>query len=163
MKKIFTVFAFLILLAANAQADKAAINKNLDDWHKAAADAKFDTYFSFMAADGIFIGTDAAENWNVKQFKAFSKPYFDKGKAWNFKALQRNIYFNAANDLAWFDELLDTQMKLCRGSGVMKKENGQWKIAHYVLSMTVPNDLVDDVVKIKTPLEDTFIKSLPAK
>lgn len=163
MKKIFTVFAFFVLLAANAQADKAAINKTLDDWHKAAADAKFDTYFSFMAADGIFIGTDASENWNVKQFKAFSKPYFDKGKAWNFKALQRNIYFNAANDLAWFDELLDTQMKLCRGSGVMKKENGQWKIAHYVLSMTVPNDLVDDVVKIKTPLEDTFIKSLLTK
>jgi hypothetical protein len=29
---------------------------------------------------------------------------------------------------AWFDELLDTQMKICRGSGILVKENKQWKI-----------------------------------
>lgn len=163
MKNILILFACLVFTSVEAQDEKTAINTTLDAWHKAAADAKFDLYFSFMAADGIFIGTDATENWNVAQFKAFSKPYFDKGKAWNFKALQRNIYFNQAKDLAWFDELLDTQMKICRGSGVMRKEHGQWKIAHYVLSVTVPNDVVDDVVKIKTPLEDSYIKTLQNK
>ena len=50
--------------------------------------------------------------------------------------------------MAWFDELLDTHMKICRGSGVLVDQgNGQWKIKHYVLSMTVPNENVDEIVK----------------
>jgi hypothetical protein len=30
-------------------------------------------------------------------------------------------------------------MKICRGSGVVVKIDGKWKIKHYVLSMTIPN------------------------
>jgi hypothetical protein len=41
--------------------------------------------------------------------------------------------------MAWFDEL-STQMKICRGSGVLVKIGNDWKIKHYVLSMTVPNE-----------------------
>lgn len=165
-KTIFLLALLFFATAGNAQsadADKKAINQTLNDWHKAAAEAKFDAYFGFMAADAIYIGTDAAENWNLQQFKDFSRPYFDKGKAWNFTPLQRNIYFNKDHSLAWFDELLDTQMKICRGSGILRKENGQWKIAHYVLSMTVPNDRMEEVVKIKSTLEDACVKKLKDK
>lgn len=158
MKNIFSLFALLAFSLVSAQTEE--INKTLDAWHKAAAEAKFDAYFSFMADDGIYIGTDATENWNLKQFKDFSKPYFDKGKAWNFTAIQRNVFFNVAKDMAWFDELLDTQMKLCRGSGVLRKENGKWKIVHYVLSMTVPNDNTEAVIKLKSAFDDNFAKSL---
>ncbi len=111
-----------------------------------------------MAADAIFIGTDPTENWNQEQFKAFAKPYFDKGKAWNFTAVERNIFFSNDGKIAWFDELLDTQMKICRGSGVLRKENNGWKIVHYVLSMTIPNDNVDEVVKIKTPFDNAVLE-----
>jgi hypothetical protein len=38
------------------------------------------------------------------------------GKAWNFTVLERHIYFDQSKK-AWFDELLNTQMKICRGSG----------------------------------------------
>ena len=110
-----------------------------------------------MSEESIFIGTDATENWNKKQFQTFAKPYFDKGKAWNFKAIERNIYFSENGKIVWFDELLSTQMKICRGSGVLVQENGQWKIKHYVLSMTVPNDNVDEVVKIKSVIEDKIL------
>jgi hypothetical protein len=37
---------------------------------------------------------------------------------------------------------LSTQMKICRGSGVLVKIGNDWKIKHYVLSMTVPNENV---------------------
>jgi hypothetical protein len=50
-------------------------------------------------------------------------------------------------------------MKICRGSGVVEKINGQWKVKQYVLSMTVPNDVVDKVVAEKTALEDVLIKN----
>lgn len=142
----------------NKTTEKQQINTVLDDWHSAASEANFDAYFSKMTDDSIFIGTDATENWDYEAFKAFSKPYFDKGKAWSFQALERNIFFNKAGDLAWFDELLDTQMELCRGSGVLVKTNNGWRIKHYVLSIAIPNENVEQVVKDKKAI-DLDIKS----
>ena len=129
--------------------DDMVVNQFLNDWHQAAADADFDAYFGKMTDDAVFIGTDATENWQNKAFRQFSKPYFDKGKAWSFSVLDRHIYISGDGTFAWFDELLDTQMKICRGSGVLKKQYGQWKIAHYVLSLTVPNEHVPELIKIK--------------
>ena len=167
MKKVIVLFCILLLgsksFSQNTDSDRKKINSTLDSWHKAAANAEFDNYFSFMTSNGVFIGTDASENWKLDAFKAFSKPYFDKGKAWNFTSLQRNIYFDKSQKTAWFDELLDTQMKICRGSGVLIKEGKNWKIAHYVLSMTVPNDNTDEVVKIKEKIENGFIEKLKSK
>jgi ketosteroid isomerase-like protein len=65
----------------------------LDSWHKAAADAKFDTYFDKMTEDAVFIGTDATENWGKPDFQEFAKPYFDK-EGLNFTVLERHIYFD---------------------------------------------------------------------
>ncbi|HNP33463.1 MAG TPA: nuclear transport factor 2 family protein [Flavobacterium sp.] len=165
MKKIFPFILFSIFTTiSNAQSDvKTEINKTLDAWHKAAADANFKNYFDVLTDDAIFIGTDATENWNKAAFEAFAKPYFDKGKAWNFTVLERHIYFSLDKKMAWFDELLDTQMKICRGSGVLVLLNGSWKIKHYVLSMTIPNDSSDEVIKIKSPIEESLITELKNK
>lgn len=136
------------------------IARTLDDWHNAAATANFDAYFKLMTKDAVFIGTDAGENWQRAEFMAYAKPHFDKGRAWNFTAVERNIYVSKTNDMAWFDELLDTQMKICRGSGVLKKEGGQWKIAHYVLSIAVPNEYVDTLVGIKKEKDSLLLIEL---
>jgi hypothetical protein len=162
MKKVFLIILFaLFTTSINAQ-DKAKvqINTTLDTWHKAATEANFVNYFDALTDDSIFIGTDATENWTKPAFQAFAKPYFDKGKAWNFTALERHIYLSEDKKTAWFDELLNTQMKICRGSGVLVLIDGKWKIKHYVLSMTIPNDNVDEVVKIKAPIEDDLIAKL---
>jgi len=142
---------------AQTKTEKENINNVLNNWHKAASEANFDAYFGLMTVDAVFIGTDATENWQNKAFKTFSKPYFDKGKAWSFTAIERNIYVNNANDFAWFDELLDTQMKICRGSGVLQKVNGEWKIKHYVLSITIPNKDVDKVIETKESTDNQLI------
>ena len=167
MKKAILLFSILLLgsksFSQNTDSDKKMINTILDSWHKAAANAEFDNYFSYMTSNGVFIGTDATENWQLDAFKAFSKPYFDKGKAWSFTSLERNIYFDKTQNTAWFDELLDTQMKICRGSGVLIKEGNTWKIAHYVLSMTIPNDNIDEVVKIKEKIENGIIEKLKSE
>ena len=158
MKKILNTILFLAIIPVYSQ-ENAEIDTLLNNWHKAAAAANFKEYFSALSEDGIFIGTDATENWNKTQFEAFAKPYFDKGKAWNFTPIERHIYFSADKKMAWFDELLDTQMKICRGSGVVVKINNNWKIKHYVLSMTIPNDNTNEVVKIKSPLEEPILKT----
>lgn len=164
MKYVILIFSFLALSQnISAQNEKEAINTQLEAWHKAAADADFDAYFGLMTKNSVFIGTDASENWQNKDFKAFSKPYFDKGKAWSFTTLERNIYVGQHKKTAWFDELLDTQMGICRGSGVLLKKDGEWKITHYVLSIAIPNADVDAVVKIKKDFDEKMIKELRAK
>jgi hypothetical protein len=157
---LFILFPFFIN-SISAQNDfKKQINSTLDSWHEAAAQANFDNYFDALTDDAIFIGTDATENWNKAAFKTYAKPHFDKGKAWNFTSIERHIFFSDDKKTAWFDELLDTQMKICRGSGVLVLVNGKWKIKHYVLSMTIPNDNSDEVIKIKAPIEDALLLKL---
>ena len=168
MKKIIALIVVLTLLSCksmmeNETISKQNINATVDAWHKAAAEANYETYFGLMTDDAIFIGTDATENWNKKAFQVYAKPHFDKGKAWSFTALERNIFIDPNGKFAWFDELLNTQMKICRGSGVLVKENNIWKLKQYILSTTIPNEQMDNIIKIKGPIEDLMIKKLSKK
>ena len=163
MEKSILLLLFVATFAHAQTTEKDKVSQTIDTWHKAAADVKFDAYFNLIAEDGIFIGTDATENWTKKDFKVWAKPFFDKGTTWNFTALERHIFFDKSGKIAWFDELLNTQMKICRGSGVLVKVGKEWKIQHYVLSMTVPNDEVDAATKLKAPIEDVLIAKLQKK
>lgn len=165
MKKILFL-AFLVsgcVSNKNSYDQRNDIDTVVNNWHKAAAEANFENYFNVLTKESIYIGTDATENWTKSQFEAFAKPYFDKGKAWSFTALERNIYFSKDKKTAWFDELLNTQMKICRGSGVLTLTDGTWKISHYVLSMTIPNDTTNEVIKIKSAIENPLIEKLQKK
>lgn len=160
MKKISCLLFLCAMISTAQDKGRMEIESTLDAWHSAAGNADFDAYFGLMTDDAVFIGTDAMENWDLQEFKTYAKPHFDKGRAWSFKAVERNVYLNDTHDLAWFDELLDTQMKLCRGSGVLRKENGTWKIAHYVLSIAVPNEYVDQLVEIKQNKDNLLLQEL---
>jgi len=160
MKKISLLVLLMSTVLFGQSDEKILITKALDDWHVAAGSADFDAYFGLMTEDAVFIGTDATENWQRDEFMNYAKPHFDMGRAWNFKAVERNIYVNNEANFAWFDELLDTQMKICRGSGVLKKVNGKWKIVHYVLSIAVPNENVDELVKLKGEKDSLLLKQL---
>ena len=157
----------LILFSCKSKVEKLPIESNkeikeninvlMNNWHKAATDADYEGYFGKMDSVSVFIGTDATENWTKKQFENFSKPYFDKGKAWDFKTLERNIYISKTRNFVWFDELLDTWMGTCRGSGVLEKDNNSWKIKHYVLSVEIPNDDVQAVIIAKKKSDSIFL------
>ena len=159
MNRYFTL-VFIALFANQIQGqatDLEKINATLDQWHLSAANADFKGYFDLLSEEAVFIGTDASEVWDKTGFMNFSRPYFEQGKAWAFKSIDRNIYLSPSGDLAWFDELLDTWMQLCRGSGVVRKIDGQWKIAHYVLSLTIPNEEIDPVIELKREKDRAFI------
>jgi hypothetical protein len=162
----FVIIAFLTSfknIPAKIEDDKKQIAAMLDSFNQAAARADFAGYFNYFTDDAIFIGTDATERWNKKQFMTWAKKYFDRGKSWNFKSMDRHIYLNENKNLGWFDELLNTQMKICRGSGVVMKIGGEWKIRQYVLSITMPNDQIDGAIKLKAPMEDSIMNSLNRK
>lgn len=147
----------------NATKEDLNIRNMLDSLNNAASKADFQKYFNFYADDAVFAGTDATERWNKTEFMSYAKPHFDKGKAWTFTSIQRAINFNKTGDMAWFDELLSTQMKICRGSGVLIKEGERWVIKQYILSATIPNPIMNDVVKMKALAEESLILKLLKK
>ena len=171
MKKsiAFPLITFLLLFSTSLFSQKKGFYENvqkknvgkvLDDLNLYASTADFKNYFDLYAEESTFIGTDANEIWTKKEFMEYARAPFEKGKAWSFTSLKRNITFSNDGKYAWFDELLDTQMKLCRGSGVLEKIGNQWKIKQYVLSMTIPNDVNKEIIKIKTPIEEALIQKL---
>lgn len=136
---------FLLLFALLATAD---INKTLDAWHDAAAKADEARYFGAMTPEFVFLGTDATERWDLASFRTFAHPYFAKGKAWTFVPHDRHVILSPRGDVAWFDEKLDSaSYGECRGSGVVRLVDGEWKIAHYNLTIPIPNELAKEVVE----------------
>lgn len=124
------------------------INKFLNNWHLAASKADENIFFSSMASNGIYIGTDATERWTRDEMQIWSKKYFDRESAWDFKPIERKINFSSDRKTAWFNETLNTWMGVCRGSGILIKSGESWKIQQYHLSVTVPNDLIEGFVKL---------------
>lgn len=127
-------------------ASEAAVAAVLDDWHQAAAQADEARYFGHLVPESVFLGTDGTERWDKAAFQAYAHPHFAKGRAWSFKAVKRHIAFAAGGTVAWFDEDLDTpNMGPCRGSGILERRQGTWKILQYNLSVPIPNALMGEV------------------
>lgn len=128
----------------------------MNEWHRDAANANLEGYIGLMDSTCNYIGTDATENWKRDEFAAFCKPYFDKKTTWDFTTVQRDIDINEDGNTAWFDEILDTHMGTCRGSGALELKNGEWKLMQYVLSVAIPNESMEAVKKAKHEADSVF-------
>jgi ketosteroid isomerase-like protein len=142
----------LVLAGASASAEEspaAVVAGVLDDFHAAATDADEERYLGHFAPDGIFLGTDATERWTVEEFRAFVHPYFSKGRGWTYVPTERHVMLAADGTLAWFDETLaNEKYGRLRGTGVLRKTDGQWKIVHYSMTFLVPNEVAPAVVDV---------------
>ena len=151
-----TVLLALLLIAPVARSTddsvRATIGTTLDAWHAAAASASEETYFSFFTQDAVFLGTDPTERWTRDEFRRWAHPFFAKGKAWNMTSTARWISVSRDGATAWFDEnVMSNSLGPVRGSGVLVRANGAWKVAQYNLSVPIPNDRFDAVRKMIGP------------
>ncbi len=119
------------------------LNDVIDQWHIAAATADAEAFFGSMTPDAVYIGTDAGERWQRDELRAWSKAAFERDSAWDFKPMARHVRIDEDGRTAWWDEKLDTWMGVCRGSGVLVKTPEGWKIRHYHLAVTVPNEKIE--------------------
>jgi beta-lactamase class D len=158
VKKWLPVIAFLVvmsvvpihsLIAQQKRAQEDSIALFLDRWHRAAAEADLTGYLGAMAPGAVYAGTDATEYWTKDEFADFCRPWFEKKRTWDFRAVSRHIYLSPDGTVAWFDEILKTHMGLCRGSGVLQKQDKNWFIEQYILSPTVPNSQISSVTRNK--------------
>ena len=143
---LLIIFPFLLLGQPGA---KTEINAFLDQWHRDAANVDREAYFGKIDEKGIYVGTDATEIWTKQEFYDWAEPQFTgDGMAWDFRAVDRNIYSEDDPHMAWFDELLSFPGGILRGSGVLIRREDGWKVLHYVLSLPVPNDKFRAVMKV---------------
>lgn len=142
--------AFAIwVLSFSSMAQNEVLDTLINQWHKDAASAAFDAYFTFTSEDFIFLGTAPEERWSKSEFQFFCKPYFDKKSTWDFKPSMRSWNFSADGKTAWFDEKLETWMQECRGTGICSMVDGQWKLAYYNLHVLIENEKIQEFINLR--------------
>lgn len=133
--------------ALSAEQLREEANRVIDDWHTAAARGDRDGYLGSMAPDARFLGTDSTERWDLEQFTSYVNEHFEPGSGWTFLPAERVLQLSASGNSAWFDERLASESYgELRGTGVLERVGGAWKVAHYSMTFTVPNDVAADVV-----------------
>jgi hypothetical protein len=126
------------------------VGETLDTLHAAAAKADGATYFALFAPEAVCLGTDVTERWTVAEFKRYAAwDTTGKGRGWTYVVKTRHVDVMPSGDVAWFDEVLTNEWYgVCRGTGVLRKIGGAWRICQYHLTIPVPNELATDVVKL---------------
>lgn len=134
--------------ALSKDALRKEADRVLDDWHGAAAAADRKRYLSHFALDAVFLGTDAAERWDLAAFTAYVDVHFPRG-GWTFTPLKRYVMFGPSEEVAWFDEqLLSDSYGDVRGSGALRRDGDTWRIVHYNMAFTIPNDVQPGVTDL---------------
>jgi len=151
MKIQHSLFLTIILcfsgIAYSANVDD--IGKVLDNFHDAAAHADKDRYLGLMTDDAVFMGTDEWERWpKHPDFTDYVDGRFKNG-GWSYKSVERQVRVADSGDIAWFDEVVFSESNgRFRGTGVLTRQNGTWKIAHYAMSFLVLNENWEEVVDL---------------
>ena len=144
MKTFLLFTAFFSQLSFGVDTHQTKIDALLDGLHKDAHEGNFQAYFSRYTEDAVFLGTDKTERWTVNEFKSYAKSAFADGHGWTYTVEERN--WEGTGDIRWFDEILfNEKLGYCRGTGVIQLQNDKWKIAHYALTMLVPNSIASEI------------------
>lgn len=162
MKKIIFLLSLCLIFMGNtamALDDDAVINQVMDGFHDAAAQADQDRYLGYFTEDGVFMGTDDWERWPLDpDFKDYVAERFKGGEGWTYKSVERHIAYSPDKKVAWLDEItVSEKWGRFRGTGVLLKQGDEWKIAHYAMSVLVPNDIwfeVSDLIKAAVKKRD---------
>jgi ketosteroid isomerase-like protein len=146
---MFLVLALSFIASAN-EAEVNAIGKVLDDFHDAATRGDKARYLGHMTDDGVFMGTDEWERWPKEpDFIAYVGSRFKDGSGWSYRSVERNVQMADSGDVAWFDEVVFSETNgRFRGTGVLLKQGGVWKIAHYAMSFLIFNENWQDVIEL---------------
>ena len=135
------------LRAEHHEGERAAIDTVLDGFHDAAANADAERYLGYLTDEAVFMGTDEWDRWpKHPDFTDYVAARFADG-GWSYRSVERQVQI--ADDVAWFDEVVYSETNgRFRGTGVLVKADGNWKIAHYAMSFLVFNENWQDVIEL---------------
>jgi len=143
-------FFTIACLADESASELAAIGHVIDDFHDAAAHGDKTRYLGHLTDDAVFMGTDEWERWpKHPDFSDYVDGRFKDGTGWSYKPDERFIRLADSGDLAWFDEVIYSEQNgRFRGTGVLSRQEGTWKIAHYAMSFLILNENWIEVIEL---------------
>lgn len=126
-----------------AKATQTEADALLDGLHLAASKADWQSYFNAYHVDGVFLGTDAKERWNMEEFRR----YASASQGWHYEVKRRHLV--QINDLIVFDEILHSPAYgISRGTGALVHTQQGWKVAQYHLSFPIPNEKAKHITQL---------------
>ena len=131
-------------------ASRADVDSVLDGFHAAAAAGDREQYLGYLTENGVFLGTDEWERWpKHPDFSDYVAGRFSDGGGWSYRSVDRNVDFSDDGSVAWFDEVVFSETNgRFRGTGVLLRQDGEWRIAHYAMSFLVFNEDWPAVVEL---------------
>lgn len=140
----------ILAIADQHESERIVIGAVIDDFHDAAKHGDKERYLGHMAENGVFMGTDEWERWpKIPDFTDYVNMRFKDGRGWDYRSVDRKIQVADSTDIAWFDEVTYSETSgRFRGTGVLVREEGTWKIAHYAMSFLVLNENWNDVIEL---------------
>ena len=150
MKRTLILLLLVVGVASAAHHEETAIGKVLDDFHDAASRGDRDRYLAHMTEDAVFMGTDEWERWpKHPEFVDYVGSRFRDGSGWSYRSVERHVNVSPSGDVAWFDEVVYSETNgRFRGTGILVKQGGDWKIAHYAMSFLIFNENWQDVIEL---------------
>ena len=145
-----TLLLPLMVMAESTGPEAAAVGNVIDDFHDAAAHGDKERYFSHLTENAVFMGTDEWERWpKHPDFSDYVDGRFKDGAGWTYRSVERTIQFNDRSDVAWFDEVVFSEKHgRFRGTGVLSKQDGKWRIEHYAMSFLILNENWEEVAEL---------------
>ena len=152
---IFALWASSALSAvehhtASLNVEKQKIGELVDGLHQSASQADLTAYLGAFTKNGVFMGTDDWERWTRPvTLDNYVKERFKGGVGWTYRSVERHINMAKSGDVAWFDEIIVSEKwGRFRGTGVVLKQQGSWKLSHYSMSVLVANEAFFDIAEI---------------
>ncbi|MDO1559985.1 nuclear transport factor 2 family protein [Brevundimonas sp. 2R-24] len=150
MRSLLAAAVLALAAPAWAQTPQEEAGAAIDAMHQAASRADAEAYWETFTPDARFIGTAATERWDIPAFQAYANPIFAEGRGWTYHPRDRHLTLapGECRCVVWFDELLDhDRYGVVRGSGVAVRTERGWRVAQYVMSFPVPNEIAGEVVE----------------
>ncbi len=118
------------------------------DWYYAASEGQAEQFLRFFVRDSrtSYFGTDPSEIWyGFEQIKENLEENFRTYGKWNI--MSKNLRVHQTGDMAVFTDEVELSARLhessiaedARMSGVLVRENGEWKILQAHFSLGIPN------------------------
>ena len=116
----------------------------LENHHKATASRNIELLKDCFVSWAQFVGTDDSEQWSLEEYVSCLE---GTESGWDMtECLSRFIHMVGTVKIPsamFFEVVRHAKYGLMRGSGVVIKDETEWKIVQYVLSFSVPNHVVD--------------------
>ncbi len=147
---LLTLILPFVAAAEDTASNIEAVGKVIDDFHDAAAHGDQERYLGLLTEHAVFMGTDEWERWpKYPDFSEYVDGRFNDGTGWNYRSVERSIRIGERSDIAWFDEVVYSETNgRFRGTGVLTRDSGQWKLEHYAMSFLILNENWDEVIEL---------------